>query len=249
MIGRELRYIGLLDIENSDISSYARVGRAMRPKMCLFIAVRGAVESPNPINWGGATMKTVTRITTILCVAVAMAGCATVVPPASVEIETYYKSVATPPPGMARIYIIPPHINTWLQDKDTAGWIYFSQNGEKYFTASFIRDNNFLALDANSSRLFIKAAGGGTTIISISPEPGKVYFIRPFFYANACSAVFGLLGCVVEALKEPQPAYESVDVPAGMAKIQTMTMSSLLPEARGLVRQEIPSSRPVTSAH
>ena len=195
---------------------------------------------------GGAMKKCVLLFAGLV---LALSGCArsSSLPPVSDEVETHYKTTASPPPGYARVYILPVNLNVGGVKSNSQ--LYIGSSDANKIRVADIGNGRFTAFDIKSGQQTI-------SVTSIDPctvflEENKSYFIVPRAYGLGVGANFGLIGAVVASgINDSKPKYEYLDTTSGMTEIRLMEMSSIYPEARSIVRQEVyrPSLVPVAGS-
>lgn len=188
-------------------------------------------------------MNRIHRYILLALLAVAGNGCATSFK-APTSLDAYYKSAPTPPAGMGRVYVLGPIIDTDMLGELRAGMqVYIGRKSGECVKSSFSNRNNYTAFDIDYSKIYIGSSCDNVDLYTI--DAGQVIFIR---YHNKLKPnggiLFGAVGAMVtEAAKgdeknEPhKPVVEVLDEKSGMELVRSMSLVSIYPEARSLVRQ------------
>jgi hypothetical protein len=163
-----------------------------------------------------------------------LSGCATPPPPASTDIENYYKFSQLPPQGYGRVYV--------LCDDKLGGQVLVGPSTDKQAQAGSANSKTFAAFDAKAGSLLItyEPYNGNFSPSSQSFEivDGKTIAMRPEVYMSGAS--FGLIGSLLAyAAKSGNPEYQDVALADAMSAIQSKSLSSISPEAEVFVQQKM----------
>ena len=170
----------------------------------------------------------------------------------SVDLENYYKSNPTPPSGMARIYVLPAHLGTWLQDTDTFATIFAERKNGNSIRIASVSKHKFAAFDVAPGDIIISATGpnSNSSKMLFSLRDRQTVFLYPQLAVNRFIPIAAIFDSVLqtEFRGGDPPPFDALDLDQGMKRINELSMSGLYPEARALVRQEISPSSGVWSA-
>jgi hypothetical protein len=83
-------------------------------------------------------------------------ACGTDLPSAPLAVTEAYKTSETPPPGWARLYVLPPREHAFTGDFELAGWLAVGPSPDRTFAAGDVPQNGFAAFDVRPGKLFVQ---------------------------------------------------------------------------------------------
>jgi hypothetical protein len=205
------------------------------------------------------------RTITFISICILLIGCAANRPSESAAstVEEYYQNNQTPPVGYSRVYVLPAFLSALLGDFDVPCEISIGKSDADVRPIAKIEKTQFVAFDIPEGSYFIKIVpshGNYTTPTqTFNFVSSKTTVLKPLIHENNGALMLGSVGAAAgvlvgagidEAAHAGLPQFEFVGITQGLEKIRSMKMAGIFPEARNIIKQEIPPKRAsITSQH
>ncbi|MDR3450375.1 MAG: hypothetical protein P4M15_11640 [Alphaproteobacteria bacterium] len=167
-------------------------------------------------------------------------------PRSPAPVEEAYQARLSPPPGYARIYILPAHYKALLNEGDHGGQVFAGPSQENAPLAGEVTARQFVAFDAVPGRLFIRFVPDVddyfTTSQAFDVTAGETLMLRPILHDTGLGfGNYGLIGVMAGGAiylgNSRDPAFEQLDAASALPRIRADHLSSLAPEASSSIRQ------------
>ncbi|MEI7606131.1 MAG: SHOCT domain-containing protein [Rhodospirillaceae bacterium] len=188
------------------------------------------------------------RIAVSIIAAALLSGCANN-QKAAESIDSNYKTVLTPPPGLARVYVFSPMKPTMLMSFTANGSVYVGASEATSFKAGETSAFRFVAFDARPGNLYIKWSSGGGEATSQAKTfqltSGQTLLLQPMNTASSLNSVpmLGLVGALANAAiaagTTPEGNFTYLTVEQAQDLMKDKSVVSILPEASSYVQQGV----------